>query len=102
MAEMFMFATGIENSSPTIEHGRVRVDEMESCGHYKQWRVDLDKVEELGIHFLRYGVPLHKAWFGAGKFDWDFSDMVFTEMRNRRIICIADLCHFGLPDWLGN
>lgn len=97
-----MFATGIENSSPTIEHGRVRVDEMESCGHYKQWRLDFDKVQELGIHFLRYGVPLHKVYLGPDRFDWEFSDMVFAELRKRRIICIADLCHFGVPGWIEN
>lgn len=32
----FMFATGVENSIPTIQNGRVRVDEMESCEHYKR------------------------------------------------------------------
>jgi hypothetical protein len=30
MMPMFIFATGIENSYPTIDQGRVRVDEMES------------------------------------------------------------------------
>lgn len=29
----FMFSTGIENSVPTIDNGRTRIDEMESCGH---------------------------------------------------------------------
>lgn len=101
MAEMFMFATGVENSSPTINGGRVRVDEMQSCGHYKQWRLDFDKVEELGIHFLRYGIPLHRVYLGPERFDWEFSDMVFAELRRRRIVCIADLCHFGLSDWIG-
>ena len=102
MADMFMFATGIENSSPTIEHGRVRVDEMESCGHYKYWSIDFDKVTELGIHFLRYGLPLHRVYLGPGKFDWTFSDTAFGDLRKRHIICIADLCHFGVPDWIGN
>jgi beta-glucosidase len=102
MSEMFMFATGVENSSPTIEHGRVRVDEMDSCGHYEKWRLDFDKVQELGIHFLRYGIPIHKVYLGPEQFDWEFSDLMFRELRSRRIICIADLCHFGLPDWIGN
>jgi beta-glucosidase/6-phospho-beta-glucosidase/beta-galactosidase len=75
---------------------------MESCGHYKEWRLDFDAVQELGVHFLRYGVPLYRVYLGPGKFDWDFSDVVFTELQKRRIICIADLCHFGVPDWLGN
>src|ERR1041385_9267534 len=102
MVPAFMFATGIENSSPTIQHGRVRVDEMEHCGHYDQWRTDFDKVEELGIEFLRYGVPLYRTFPAAGRFDWDFSDQVFGDLHKRGIIPIVDLCHFGVPDWIGN
>ncbi len=41
----FMFATGIENSYPTIQNGRYRVDQMEVCGHYKHWRTDFDLVQ---------------------------------------------------------
>lgn len=102
MSEMFMFATGVENSSPTIEHSRVRVDEMESCGHYEHWRLDFANVEELGISFLRYGIPLYRTYPGPEKFDWAFSDEVFADLRRRGIICIADLCHFSVPDWIGN
>ena len=98
----FMFATGVENSSPTIKQGRVRVDEMERCGHYKHWRTDFDRVEEMGIHFLRYGAPLYRVFLGAGRFDWSFTDEVFHDLRKRDIVPIADLCHFGVPDWIGN
>jgi hypothetical protein len=42
----FMFATGIENSVPTINNGRTRVDEMESCGHYRKWHEDFALVQE--------------------------------------------------------
>ena len=35
-----MFATGVENSVPTIDGGRTRVDEMASCGHYDRWQED--------------------------------------------------------------
>jgi hypothetical protein len=37
----FLFATGIENSAPTIQGGRIRRDQMEECGHYARWREDL-------------------------------------------------------------
>ena len=47
-----MFATGIENSIPTINHGKTRVDEMEVCGHYDRWREDFDCVQEIGINYL--------------------------------------------------
>lgn len=97
-----MFATGIENSSPTIKDGRVRVDEMQRCRHYDKWRLDFDKVRELGIRFLRYGVPLYRVFLGSNHHDWSFSDETFGDLQKRDIIPIADLCHFGVPDWIGN
>ncbi|TCD01890.1 glycosyl hydrolase family protein [Erythrobacteraceae bacterium CFH 75059] len=97
-----MFATGIENSIPTINGGRTRVDQMEACGHYRHWRTDFDCVEELGIRYLRYGPPLHTTYAGPGKYHWDFADETLGELKNRDIIPILDLCHFGVPDWIGN
>jgi beta-glucosidase/6-phospho-beta-glucosidase/beta-galactosidase len=102
MNDTFMFATGVENSSPTIHQGRTRIDEMEKCGHYANWRTDFDCVEELGIKFLRYGVPLYRVFVGPARYDWSFTDETFGELRQREINPIADLCHFGVPDWLGN
>ncbi|WP_396592968.1 family 1 glycosylhydrolase [Brevundimonas sp. R86498] len=97
-----MFATGIENSIPRIKNGAVRVDQMEVCGHYRHWSRDFDCVEELGIRFLRYGPPLHTTLVGPGKYDWSFADETFGDLFRRRIIPIVDLCHFGVPDWLGD
>src|SRR3712207_3681742 len=97
-----MFATGIENSIPTIHNGRHRVDQMESCGHYRHWRTDFDLVEDLGITFLRYGPPIHLTWIGDGRYDWSFSDETFGDLKRRDINVIVDLCHFGVPDWVGN
>ena len=102
MSSPFLFATGIENSNPTIHHGRQRVDELEKCGHYQQWRKDFELVTELGIDFLRYGPPIHTTWLGVGKYYWSFADETFAELRRRNIAPIVDLCHFGVPDWLGN
>jgi len=97
-----MFATGIENSIPTIKNGTLRVDQMESCGHYRHWRKDFDLVEEMGLRFLRYGPPLHTSLVADGKYDWEFADVTFAELRRRDIVPIVDLCHFGVPDWIGN
>lgn len=102
MSSNFLFATGIENSYPTIHNGTLRVDEMEKCGHYKNWRLDFELVADLGIQFLRYGPPLHKTWLGDGKYDWEFSDLTFADLRKRDITPIVDLCHFGVPPWIGN
>src|ERR1051326_916429 len=97
-----MFATGIENSAPTIRGGKTRMDELELCGHYDRWREDFDCVQSLGIRFLRYGPPLHRTHLGPGRYDWSFADATFGELRRRQITPITDLCHFGVPDWIGN
>ena len=102
MTPAFMFATGIENSDPTIDNGRVRVDEMERCRHYDLWKTDFNLVEELGICFLRYGVPLHRSFLAPERYDWSFADLAFGNLRARDIIPITDLCHFGVPDWIGS
>jgi beta-glucosidase/6-phospho-beta-glucosidase/beta-galactosidase len=101
----FMFATGIENSYPTIRlpNGRVkRVDEMEKCSHYQRWREDFALVDSLGISHLRYGPPYYKTHLAPGRYDWGFADETFGALRERGITPITDLCHFGVPDWLGN
>jgi beta-glucosidase/6-phospho-beta-glucosidase/beta-galactosidase len=102
MAQGFMFATGVENSSPTLDGGRVRIDEMQSCGHYERWREDLALVRETGIRCLRYGPPLYRTWLGVERYDWAFPDDSFAEIERLDIVPIADLCHFGVPDWIGN
>lgn len=101
----FMFATGIENSYPTIagRDGReIRRDQMESCGHYRRWREDFRLVKELGIEYLRYGPPYYKVHLGPGRYDWSFADETFHALREMGITPLADLCHFGVPDWMGS
>jgi len=100
-----MFTTGIENSYPTIrlEDGRMhRVDEMEKTGHYKLWKKDFDLVSNLGIEYLRYGPPYYSTHVAPGKFDWNFADDTFSQLKKLNINPIVDLCHFGVPDWVGN
>jgi beta-glucosidase/6-phospho-beta-glucosidase/beta-galactosidase len=101
----FMFATGIENSYPTIllpDGTTYRVDEMEKTGHYKNWETDFGLVKEMGIKFLRYGPPLYKTFLCPGKYDWNFTDDTFHKLNELGITPIVDLCHFGVPDWIGN
>ncbi|MDT7934366.1 MAG: family 1 glycosylhydrolase [Sphingomonadaceae bacterium] len=98
----FMFCTGIENSYPTIDHGRTRVDQMESCNHYKYWRTDFELLKDVGVCFLRYGPPIHHTWLGDGRYDWSFADQTFGALHDQNVTPIVDLCHFGVPDWVGN
>ena len=102
MTPFFMFATGIESSAPTINNGKTRIDQYEKCGHYKNWREDFALTRELGTVFLRYGPPIHRTWLGPNRYDWEFSDQTFSEIKRLGLVPIVDLCHFGVPDWLGN
>lgn len=104
-ASRFMFATGIENSYPVItgNDGKdVRIDEMEKAHHYDYWRDDFGLVNELELEYLRYGPPYYRSHLGPGQYDWSFADETFAELRRRAIVPIADLCHFGVPGWVGN
>jgi beta-glucosidase/6-phospho-beta-glucosidase/beta-galactosidase len=101
----FLFATGIENSYPVVtapNGGDLRVDEMAKCRHYELWREDFQLVRELGIEFLRYGPPYYRVHLAPGRYDWTFADATFAELRRLNITPIADLCHFGVPDWAGS
>jgi beta-glucosidase/6-phospho-beta-glucosidase/beta-galactosidase len=56
----------------------------------------------MGISFLRYGPPLHRTWLGDRRYDWSFADEAFAELKRLNIVPIVDLCHFGVPDWIGD
>lgn len=100
-----MFATGIENSYPVIKlpDGKSkRVDEMEKTCHYQNWKTDFQLVNDMKIPYLRYGPPYYSTHLGPGKYDWSFADETFNKLKELGITPIVDLCHFGIPDWLGN
>src|SRR5436853_4369016 len=100
-----MFATGIECSYPTIAlpDGTIkRIDEMEKADHYRRWREDFECVKALGLEHLRYGPPYYRAHLGRSRYDWGFADETFNALHEMGITPIVDLCHFGVPDWLGN
>ena len=97
----FVFATGIENSYPKIADGK-RVDQMEASHHYDRWKEDFSLVADLGVWFLRYGPPLYQTWLGPGRYDWSFADETYAELKRLDITPITDLCHFGVPDWIGD
>ena len=96
----FLFATGVENSYPTIAGG-VRIDQMDKCGHYARWEEDFALVRESGLNALRYGPPYYRVHTAPNAYDWDVSDAQMQRLRELEITVIADLCHFGVPSWLG-
>ena len=96
----FLFATGIENSYPTLPGGR-RIDQMDKCGHYARWEEDFALVRDLGLRALRYGPAYYRTHVAPDRFDWDTCDEPMERLRHLGIEVIADLCHFGVPSWLG-
>jgi beta-glucosidase/6-phospho-beta-glucosidase/beta-galactosidase len=98
----YMFATGIECSYPTIEHGRWRRDEMETTRHYELWQQDFELARRIGVSHLRYGPPLHLIHAGPGQYRWELIDEAMADLEQHGPEPIVDLCHFGVPHWLGD
>jgi beta-glucosidase len=96
----FLFATGIENGYPVLPGGR-RVDQMDRCGHYARWEEDFEVVRELGLDALRYGPAYYRTHIAPGEFDWESCDEPMRRLHALGVEVIADLCHFGVPTWLG-
>ena len=98
----FMFSTGFECSYPTIGEGQWRRDQMAATRHYSLWRDDFQLARDMGVTHVRYGPPLHLILTGPGRFDWSWIDEPMRELAELGPEPIVDLCHFGVPTWLGN
>jgi beta-glucosidase/6-phospho-beta-glucosidase/beta-galactosidase len=98
----FIFATGIECSYPTTAFGKWRRDQMNGTGHYERWSEDFELARQIGVTHLRYGPPLHRIFTGPGRYNWALADEPMADLRDHGPEPIVDLCHFGVPSWLGN
>jgi beta-glucosidase len=98
-AATMQFATGVENSSPLLPSGR-RVDELTKCGHHERWPEDFASLQALGIGTLRYGPALYRTYARPDRYDWSSCEAQMEALRTSGVTVIADLCHFGVPDWL--
>ena len=99
--QAWLMATGIECSYPTVQNGRRR-DELEATKHYTRWREDFALCKSIGARYLRYGLPYYRMHVGPGRYDWSFADEVLPALWDSGIVPIIDLCHFGVPDWIGS
>jgi beta-glucosidase len=102
--EGFTWAVGIEDTfvAQTERIGERILDEYALTHHYIYWREDIDRVADLGVRALRYGIPWYKVEPTPGKFDWDWTDRVLEYIAEKGIAIIADLMHYGTPLWLDN
>jgi beta-glucosidase len=95
----FLFASGIDNSCPTLPNG-VRVDQMDRSGHYARWDDDFALARELGVSALRYGPAYYRTHIAPDQYDWETCDEPLRALRALDLTVIADLCRFGVPAWL--
>ncbi len=95
----FLFATSIENSYPRVAGG-VRLDQMDRTGHYAWWERDLSLIHSLGVSAVRYGPAYYRTHVAPHDVCWEGCDEPMLRLRELGIDVIADLCHFGLPNWL--
>ena len=97
----FMFGTGIECSMPKVKDG-LRRDILQETGHYEHYRREFELCRRIGVRYLRYGVPYYQIHTGPDTYDWSLTDKILPTLKEKGLVPILDLCHYGLPDWLGD
>ncbi|MBV9172462.1 MAG: family 1 glycosylhydrolase [Chloroflexi bacterium] len=94
-----IFLTGIEASDPVV--GGIRRNQLREARDFTLYgRERLENIRALGIRWLRFGPPYSQVHLGPGSYDWELWDTVVQNCAELGIHILADLVHFGLPDWL--
>lgn len=94
-----IFLTGIESADPFVD-GTRRNQLREAEDFYLNYEKRLQRIRDLGITWLRFGIPYSEVHIGPNQYDFTFVDKVVAKCNELGIEIIADLLHFGLPDWL--
>jgi beta-glucosidase len=99
----FAWALGIEDTfvpQVAARSGRI-LDEYVLTQHDRRWRSDLRAIADLGVRYLRYGIPWYRVNPEPGEFDWTWTDRVLPYLvEELGIQPILDLVHYGCPLWL--
>jgi beta-glucosidase/6-phospho-beta-glucosidase/beta-galactosidase len=98
-AEHGIFSTGIENSDPFVDGVR-RNQLKEAFNFYVNWESRLERIHGLGIRWLRFGEGYSQVHLGKKQYNFDLTDKVLAKCNALGITVIADLLHFGLPEWM--
>jgi beta-glucosidase len=99
----FAWALGIEDTFvPQVQarSGRI-LDEYVLTQHDRFWREDLRMIRDIGVTYLRYGIPWYQVNPAPGRFDWSWTDEALPYLvEELGIRPILDLVHYGAPLWL--
>ena len=77
------------------------VDVLETSGHTRLWRQDLELMRACGVTRLRYPVRWHRVEREPGRYDWTSTDLVLGHLRDTGLGPIPDLVHHtSYPRWL--
>ncbi len=99
LPEKGIFLTGIEGSDPMVDGVR-RNQFREAHNFYATYRSRLANIRNLGLRWVRFGPPYSQTHLGVNRYDWELADAVMNTCQELGITVMADLLHFGLPDWL--
>lgn len=94
-----IFLTGIEGSDPLVDGVR-RNQLYEAHDFYTNYEARLERIHALGIRWLRFGAPYSQIHLAKDAYDFSFMDKVIKKCQDLGITVMADLLHFGLPDWM--
>jgi beta-glucosidase len=99
----FAWTLGIEDTFVPQVHarsGRI-LDEYVLTQHDRFWREDLRMIGDIGVRYLRYGIPWYRVNPAPGRFDWSWTDEALPYLvEELGIQPILDLVHYGAPLWL--
>jgi hypothetical protein len=99
MPEQGIFLTGIENADPIVSGGLRRNQLKEAFDFESNYEQRLERISALGIKWLRFGLPYSQAHLGPSEYNFELMDKVMRKCRELGITIIADMLHFGLPEW---
>lgn len=99
VAPLGIYATGIENSDPMV-NGVRRNQLRQAHDFYEHWEERLENIAALGITWLRFGEGYSHVHLGPQDYNFDLTNKVLQKCKSLGITVIADLLHFGLPDWM--
>ncbi|MBI2796859.1 MAG: hypothetical protein HYX65_09160 [Gemmatimonadetes bacterium] len=97
----FLFCTAIDTRAPLLTGG-TRSDQMDRGGHYARWEDDFALAHQLGVSAVFYGPAYYRAHVGPERYDWETCAEPMERLRLLGIAPIAELCHDGVPGWMGD